>query len=309
MGVIDFVPTGAWEVQRQPQFVEESVYGVLDLADNAWQNIGVVTEIGMEVAIEEDVVRVLGSRDIYNQIKLGIGYAFAIRYRPQGTKFMRYGTELGARTPAPDNTMVAPNGTNFASLSVLLSAYIDNVEKFRIYKGVKTGSVGVAISRDAGIEVTQNMVAKEVTSWDVEPTWTGNTYAGALSGDPWTGVSMGVDPLSIASTVVQCPSFNFNVDQGLGELKATGIESVFYLAPTNRAITLDFSTWVKNNTRITQTKDHTALAVTFLMNAGALVSFAGVKYNSYTSGIVGGSADALTEEISASAKTVTVPVL
>lgn len=309
MGCIDFIPTGAWEVQKHPQFIEESAYGVTDLEDNVFQPVGIVTEVGMEVTIEEDVVRILGSRDIYNQIKLGIGYAFAVRYRPQGTKFMRYGTELPSRTPVPDNTMVAPNGTNFVSLSLLLSAYIDDAEKWRIYKGIKTGSIEVAISRDAGIEVTQNFVAKDITEWVAEPIWVNNQYAGAVTGNPWTGTGMGPNPLNVAATVVQCPEFNFAVEQGLGELKATGIESVCYLSPTNRDITLDFITWVYNNVRIGQVKDHTALALTYLMNAGASASFAGVKFNSYSSGIVGGSTDALTEALAGSAKTLTIPVV
>jgi len=305
-GVIDFVPTGAWEIVRQPQFIEEETFGVLELQDDVWQNVGVVTELGMEVTVEEDIVRVLGSRDIYNQIKLGLGYAFAIRYRAQGTKMLRYGSELPSRTPIPDHTMVSPNGTNFASLSLLLSSYIDNAEKWRIYKGIKTGSVEVAISRDAGTEITQNMVCKEITDWVVEPSWVNNTYAGALAGNPWTGISMGVDPLTVAGTTVQSPAFNITVDQGLGQLKPTGIESVYYLAPTNREITFDFSTWVKNSTRIGQTRDHTALAITFLMNAGATISLTNAKFNSYTSTLTGGSADFLTEEMAGTAKTCTI---
>lgn len=309
-GQIDFVPTGAWEILKQPQFVEEDGgYGVLPLENDVWKNVGVVTEIGMEVTVEEDIVRILGSRDIYNQIKLGLGYAYAIRYRAQGTQFMRYGTELTSRTPIPDHTMVSPNGTNFASLSILLSAYIDNAEKWRIYKGTKTGSVSISISRDAGTEVTQNMVAKDITSWDAEPVFVNNTPAGAISGNPWTGISMGVDPLTVAGTVVQSPAFNLNVDQGLGQLKPTGIESVYYLAPTNREITFDFSTWVKNNDRIGQVKNHTALAISFLMNAGATISLTNSKFNSYTSSIVGGGADFLTEELAGTAKTVTIPLV
>lgn len=263
----------------------------------------------MEVTVEEDIVRILGNRDIYNQIKLGLGYAFAIRYRAQGTQFMRYGTELAARTPTADNTMVLPNGTNFVSLSILLSSYIDNAEKWRIYKGVKTGSVAISISRDAGTEVTQNMVAKDITEWTVEPVWVNNTAAGAISGNPWTGISMGPDPLSVAGTVVQCPTFNLNVDQGLGQLKPTGIESVFYLAPTNRDITFDFSTWVKGSTRIQQVKGHTPLAITFLMNAGATIGIVDAKFNSYNSGIVTGEAEFLMEEVAGTAKTATIPLV
>jgi hypothetical protein len=308
-GQIDFIPTGAWELVRQPQFVEELTYGVMELEDNVWQNIGVVTEIGMEVTVEEDVVRILGNRDIYNQLKLGIEYAFAVRYKAQGTKFMRYGSELPARTPVPDNTMVAPNGTNFASISILLSSYIDNTQKWRIYKGAKTSDIAIGISRDNGIEIEQNFMAKDITTWDVEPTWVNNQYAGSISGNPWTGISMGADPLQVASTTVQCPEINFNIDQGLGQLKPTGIESVYYVGATNREITFDFTTWVKDNTRLSQLKNHTALVVNYLMNAGANIQTTGSKFNSYTSGIVTGSSDFLMEEIAGSSKTITIPLV
>lgn len=306
-GQIDFIPTGAWEVVRQPQMTEELTYGVTELEDDVWQNIGVVTELGMEVTIEEDIVRILGNRDIYNQLKLGVENAFAIRYKAQGTRFMRYGTELVNRAIPPDNTMVAPNGTNFASLSLLLSTFIDDTEKWRLYKGAKTASIAIGISRDNGIEIEQNFMCKSITEWIDEPTWISNTYAGAISGNPWTGISMGADPLDVAGIKVQCPEINFNVDQGLGQIKPTGIESVYYVGATNRAISLDFITWVKNSLRIQQVYNHTSLALTFLMNAGALITTTGTRFNSYTSTIVTGSSDFLQEEIAGSSKTLTVP--
>lgn len=309
-GQIDFVPTGAWELLKHPQYVEEDEgYGILPLDGCVWQNAGVTTEIGMEVTIEEDIVRILGSRDIYNQLKLGVNYAFALRFKAQGTKNLRYGTELLSRTPAPDHTMVAPNGTNFASRSILLSSYIDDTEKWRIYKGAKVSTCAGAISRDAGIEITQNFLCKTITEWTAEPVFTTNTYAGAISGNPWTGISMGPDPLDVAGTKIQCPVFNFNVDQGLAQIRPTGIESVYYLGATNRSVTFDFQTWVKGNKQILDTVGHTAQLIKFLMNAGAELEIANAKYNTYSNTIVTGSAEFSSESVSGTGKTFTVPSL
>jgi hypothetical protein len=309
-GQIDFVPTGAWELILHPQYVEEDDgYGITPLDGNVWQNCGVTTEIGMDVTIEEDVVRILGSRDIYNQLKLGVAYAFALRYKAQGTKNMRYGTELPARTPAPDHTMVAPNGTNFASRSIKLSAFIDDLEKWRLYKGTKVSTIAGAISRDAGIEITENYLCKAITEWTTEPAWTNDTDAGAISGNPWTGISMGPDPLDVAGTKIQCPVFNWSVDQGLGQIRPTGIDSVYYLGPTNRSITFDFQTWVKGNKQILDTVGHTAQLIKYLMNAGAELQIAGSKYNTYSHSIVTGSAEFSSESVSGTGKTFTVPSL
>lgn len=284
-------------------------YGVLPLDGNVWQNCGVTTEIGMDVTIEEDIVRILGNRDIYNQLKLGINNAFALRYKAQGTKNMRYGTELLSRTPAPDNTYVAPNGTNFASRSILLSSMIDDAEQWRVYKGTRVSTTAGAISRDAGIEITQNFLCKDITEWTDEPTFTTNTYAGAISGNPWTGISMGVDPLDVAGTKIQCPVFNWNVDQGLGQIRPTGIESVYYLGATNRSVGFDFQTWVKGSKQILDTKNHTAQLIKYLMYAGAELQLANSRYNSYSHTIVAGSQDFSSESVSGTARTFTIPAL
>jgi hypothetical protein len=309
-GIINFVPTGSWEIVKQPQFVEEEVFGELELDGCNWQNIGIVTEIGMEVSIEEDIIRILGMRDIYEQVKLGVNYAFAMRYRPQGTRYMKYGIDLPNRSIVPDHTMAAPNGTNFASQTILLTAYIDGVEKARIYTGVKTASISIAVNRESpGIECTQNFLCKEISDWITIPSFTNNTYAGAITGVPWSGITSGVDPFTLGGEVVQVPGITLDVNQGLAQLKPTGIESLYYLAPTNRTITYSFETWTKGSSQIQKTRNHDNLALTYLLAPGALASGTGAKHNSYSSTLVGGSEEFLKETVGGNLKTLSIPLV
>ena len=113
---------------------------------------------------------------------------------------MKYGTEL-----------VNGTGTNEKSISILVSKKVNDVELFRVYKGVKTSSITVEITRAGGVNVTQNMKCKTITDWGVTPVFTGTTTFGpAPSGDPVTGISSGTNPLTIAGANYDTPRFRLH---------------------------------------------------------------------------------------------------
>ena len=66
---MSYRPTGAWEYVKQPQYVEETTFGTLPLANTTFTSCGLITDIDKTFNVENDQYRILGSRDIYSQVK------------------------------------------------------------------------------------------------------------------------------------------------------------------------------------------------------------------------------------------------
>ncbi len=285
---------------KLPQFVEETTFGVLPLANTTFTSCGLISDLDKTFNVENEQYRILGNRDIYSQVKLGEQYTFTIKYRPTDTVLMKYGTEL-----------VSGTGTNEKSISILVSKKVDNIEKYRIYRGVKTSSITVEITRTGGITCTQNMKCIGISDWGTAPSFTGTTtYAATPTADPVTGISSGSNPLTIASVNYDTPRFSFTVDQGLQEIKPNGELTLKYLFATNRTITVDFDTWIKDIVLQTAQAAYTAQAVTYQIsntpNPVILATFTSVKFDSSVEQDTAGSTDFSMGKFSGSAKTVTI---
>ena len=300
--MVEYYPTGAWEYIKQPQFVEEVVYGTLPLANTTFTSCGLITEVTREFTIENEQYRILGSRDIHSQIKLGEQHTFSFKYRPVDMTLAKYGTSLPAGT-----------GTNAKSISIFVSKLIDNVEKFKVFTGVKTASITVEITRASGVNVTQNFKCKNISEWGNVPTFTGTTtYAVLPSDDPWTGISSGTDPLTIDTVPYDTPRFSVTVDQGLQELKPNGQLTLKYLYATNRAITVDFDTWIHNTVLNAAQAAYTAQAAEYVLENDTVdtkLVFTSLKFDSASEGDTAGGAEFTMAKFSGTAKTMTISVV
>lgn len=300
--MVEYYPTGAWEYVKQPQFVEEAVYGTLPLANTTFTSCGLITEVTREFTIENEQYRILGSRDIHTQIKLGEQHTFSFKYRPQNMTLAKYGTDLPSGT-----------GTNAKSISILVSKLIDNVEKYKVFTGVKTASITIEITRASGVNVTQNFKCKNITEWGSTPAFTGTTtYATLSADDPWTGISSGVDPLTIDAVAYDTPRFSVTVDQGLQELKPNGQLTLKYLYATNRTITVDFDTWVKDTVLNAAQAAYTAQAAEYMLNNSTQdtkLVFTSLKFDSASEGDTAGGAEFTMAKFSGTAKTMTITVV
>lgn len=295
-----YVPTGAWEYVKQPQFIEETTYGELPLASPTFTSCGLITEATREFTIENEQYRVLGNRDVHTQIKLGEQHTFSLKYRMTDIVLANYGITLPGGT-----------GTNAKSLSILVSKKINDVENYRIFTGVKTASITLEITRAGGINVTQNFKAKNISEWSATPpSFTGTvTYANLPTDDPWTGISSGSDPLDIEGANYDTPRFSMTVDQGLQELKPNGELSLKYLYATNRTITLDMDVWISNTVLNAAQGAYTAQDVVYTLKSGTpttTLTFASVKFDTSSEGDTAGGAEFTMAKFSGTATTVTL---
>jgi len=312
---MSFIPSAQVDVVKRPQFVEEITEGTLPL-DNGLPTPGPITfrtvgwgmTLGEDIAIENDKLRMLGSYDVEKQLKLGQTITSEVTYKPFDFKFAGYGLKKPvAKTVTPaDPTMVAPNGTSGVSISILMSALIEGIEKFKIFTGVKFGGCSGEITRDGGCTFTLPFEAKGVTGWVVEPTWAAGapTYApNPTATNPWTGISGGVDPLTIATVAYDSTSFSFNVDLGMMNYTPLGQSTFKFRKSMQRNMTCEFNTLVKaDNVILGDVTAYTPrdIEYTFFPTTKKL-KFTGVQLESYVQNKDANSTDFWVEELSGQA--------
>jgi hypothetical protein len=204
----------------------------------------------------------------------------------------------------PDPTMVAPNGTSGVSISILMSALINGIEKYKIFTGVKFGGCSGEITRDGGCTFTLPFECKTISDWIVEPTWTGGapTYAAnPTATTPWTGISGGADPLTVETVPYDSTSFSFNVDLGMMNYKPLGQETFKFRKSMQRNMTVEFNTLVKDNIIIGDVRNYTPRDIEYTFATGKKLKFTGVQMESYVRAADANSTDFWIEELSGQA--------
>ena len=302
------------DVIKRPQFVEEKVEGTLPLDNGVGATPGPVTftsvgwgmTLGEEIAIESDKLRMLGSYDVEKQLKLGETITSEITFKPFDFALAGYGIKkpISPAVTPPDPTGVAPNGTVGVSLSILMSARIDGIEKYKIWSGIKFGGCSGEITRDGGCTFTMPFECKSVSDWIAEPTWTGGaaTYApNPTATDPFTGISGGADPLKIATVPYDSTSFSFNVDLGVMSYKPLGQSTFKFRKSMQRNMTCEFNALVKDNILIGDVRGYTPRDVEYTFAPGKSLLFEDVQFESYTRTLDANSTDFGIEELSGQA--------
>ena len=312
---MSFIPSAQVDVVKRPQFVEEKVEGTLPLNNGVSPTPGPITfrsvgwgmTLGEDIAIESDKLRMLGSYDVEKQLKLGQTITSEITYKPFDFKFAGYGLKkpVAPTVTPPDPTMVAPNGTAGVSISILMSALIEGVEKYKIFTGVKFGGCSGEITRDGGCTFTLPFECKAVTGWVVEPTWSSGapTYApNPTATNPFTGISGGADPLTVATVPLDSTSFSFNVDLGMMNYTPLGQSTFKYRKSMQRNMTVELNNLVKaDNVMIGNVTGYTPQDVEYTFFTGKKLKFTGVQFESYVQNKDASSTDFWIEELSGQA--------
>lgn len=295
------VPTGAPDVIKKPQFVEEPVEGTLPLSGPTFKTCGLVQSLGQDISIENNKIRPLGEYDVKKQVKLGEVYTSEIKFQPDNFALMKYGMLLPVSpttTPA-DKTMVAPNNTVGVSISILMSALIDGVEKYKIYTGVKFNGISAEITREGGFNVTMPFQCISISDWVVAPTFSpAATYAADPTANPWSGISSGADPLTINSVIYDTTSFKFDIDLGVERFRPNGVTAFKYSKAFQRNLAVSWNALVINNVMIGDLRSYTPRNVAYTIATGKVLTFNAVRAESYSASLEGGSTDFAMEEFS-----------
>lgn len=254
---MSYIPTGAFYIQKRPQYVEESTFGTTP-SSPTFLSVGSMQDMAYNADIPNVKYRQLGSRDIYQVIKTGEMYGIVFKYQPFNTNFMKYGTEY------PN---LSATGNVAKSLSMVWSQNINNVENFFLASGFRTERIEIDVTETA-VMVTQTMVGKNISTPTTTYPGTGTpTYAAADTGNPWTGLTSGSLPLTINSLNYDVTRFRVSVAQNLDKVKPNGETVIKFLEPTNRDIVVDMDMVVQNTTTLADVKTLVARNATYMLNS------------------------------------------
>ena len=239
---INFVPTAPWLFLKPPQYVEETSFGVTP-ASPVFKLMGSITGISPNIGITKEVVRSVGRRDPTTQTKMMEVFSGSFKYRPFASDFLKYGVNL------PNDA--TPAGTNAASVTILWSQLINNVEKYFILQGCKTDKISVEISKDGGVVVGQDLRWSKTYMFQANATAAGittPTYISTIPNtQPWSSLTGGANPFTIEGTVWPVDRLKVDVNQNLFSISPNGSSSVEYLGAGIREISVDFDTWNYNS--------------------------------------------------------------
>lgn len=267
---------------------------------------GFVESLGEDIAENNNQIRPLGSFDVQKKIRLGEEITGEIVFQPFDFKLMKYGINnpiAPSATPA-DPTMVAPNGTNGVSLSILYTALINGVEKWKVYKGVRFDGCSATIERESGFKVTMPFHCKDVTDWVVTPTFTpAATYASAPALTPWSGITSGADPLDINGVKLDTTSFKFDIGWTIARPSFNGLTTYKLSKPIKREIKVSFNTVTIGGATVGDLRGYTPRDIEYTIVAGGTnkIKFNACNFDTYSKPVEGDSDDIWMEEYEAQA--------
>lgn len=242
---LGFTPTGHWLFKKPPQYIEETSFNTPP-ANPTFKLVGFLASITPAAAITKDEVRVVGSRDPVSQPKMTETYGLSLKWRPTNTgkmDFAKYGTNLANET--------TPAGTNAASVAIAWSFTVNGTEKYFIATGCKTDSISIEVTKDGGVNVSQELKCKQIRQHLTDLTSAGITTPTYITSfpveDPWSSIDGGTAPFSIEGTEWKTDRFKLDVNQNLAEVAPNGTTSLEYLQPTERECSVDFDTWLKDS--------------------------------------------------------------
>ena len=306
---MSYVPTAAADIIKQPQFTEETVDGTLPTVvtgGTTFVSCGFVESLGEDIKEANNQVRPLGSYDVQKKIQLGEEITSSIVFQPSDFKLMKRGilTPVAPSATPPDPKMVAPNGTNGVSISILFTALINGTEKWKVYTGVRFDGCSGTIERAGGFKVTMPFHAKNVTDWTATPTFTpAAVYAANPALTPWSGITSGADPLDINGTKYDTTSFKFDIGWTIARPSFNGLTTYKLSKPIKREIKVSFDTVTIGGTLVGDLRGYTPRDIEYTIVAAGVnkMKFNQCNFDSYSKAVSGASDEIWMEQYEAQA--------
>lgn len=288
-----YVPTGAFEIVKKLQHVEESTFGVTpNSATFALSAHGAL--LRETTTIRANHYRDLGSRDLYQLLKTGQLHSFELRYQPHSTALIRYGTEL-------------PNGSGTIdkALTMLYTGKVNGTESWFRHLGSRTDQIEIEVT-EASVQVVQNFLCREIPAEVTSDPLTTPNYAGADTTAVWTGATPGSNPLVINSNNVDTPRFKVTVNWALEVGKPNGELLAKWIHPTNRSIAVEFDTWKKDGVLRADALSLTARAATYTLISGKTIGLTDLYLERYSKSYDANATAHQLETLAGTAKSLTV---
>jgi hypothetical protein len=261
------IPSGGWSVLKNPQWVEESVYGTFP-TNPAMNWIGAVDSFDPKADMQSIMVPQVGTEDLKYILKGAEVYTMDIEFGLQTSTFAKYGIAgQGGGT-----------GTIDKSLSVLFSAKLNAVENFVQILGSRIGSFTISSQTGQLTKAKCQLQAKAIpVPSTTNPIGTG-TFATDPATNPWTFYDGGTNPVTIGAVNPDVREFSVTFERNLERLHVLGQSQQKFLPPKQRRITGSFTiVWEDVNQYTNLTSDTGVTIAWVLKSAVSTVTLTGCK--------------------------------
>lgn len=276
---MSYVPSTNKDYLRRIQYTE----GALG-TDNVFLNVGFTSRFNSTLTNDREVIRELGFEDIGYDLKLGEVITAELGWRAVEPSMIKYCMALCASTGTPANP-----------INILENCRINNASKFFVTEGLKPTRLSLTYARM--LELSANFVGLKqgdaIDETDLETLIGADPglaqYAGNITTAPWSNLSGGTTtPVTIdsGSGYVAYPNISFSMDVGraIATNQPSGNATPTHIDVTNREITGNWTTILKDDPFYTAVKNGQQLQMKIRLKAGGTpcdLSLTDLVFNSY----------------------------
>ncbi len=264
-------PIGGWLVLKNPQFAEESSYGVFP-TNPAMSWIGVVNSCVPKADMQSIMVPQVGAEDLKYVIKGAEVYSLELDLALQNSTFAKYATQ----------SQGGGAGTIDKSLSLLFSAKLggnpSGTENFLQLLGSRIGSLTLSSRVGELTRIRCQLQGKAVpVPSTTSPIGTGS-FATDPGTNPWTFYDGGTNPVTIGGVNPDVREISVTFERNLERLHVVGQSQQKFLPPKHRRITGNFTILWEDTTQYTNLTSDTGVTISWVLkSATSTLTLTGCK--------------------------------
>jgi hypothetical protein len=256
---------------KHPGHAVETSIGTAD-PNGVYTHLGYDSDLTETATSEHEDTGLFGYYDLVASSLTGLTYNWGMTFKMIDDVLAKWCCNL----PISGNSATLDKSKTF-----LYSQKIDGVENYKLFKGCLPTSFTLRVTRPmvqatvAGraqtitdFATTSGLTSPNLAALSVKPTlqpWTGK--------DTTTGV-VGVHPLTIAGVQMSTLEFTMTVNWTLAELTPLGLITYQEIGPSARRITLEFTTYRKGDTFLSDLSSYTPVAVDFKIHNASPILWA-----------------------------------
>jgi len=251
---VSITPSGGWFVVKNPQYVEETMYGTFP-TNPAMNWIGAVDNFDPKADMQSIMVPQVGTEDLKYILKGAEVYTMDLEFGLQTSTFAKYGI----------SSQGGGAGTIDKSLSVLFSAKLNTVENYVQFLGSRIGSFTISSQTGQLTKAKCQLQAKAIPLPSSSSPIGSGSFATDPATNPWTFYDGGANPVTIGAANPDVREFSVTFERNLERLHVLGQSQQKFLPPKQRRITGNFTIVWEDVNQYTNLTSDTGVTITWVL--------------------------------------------
>ena len=251
---MSITPSGGWFVVKNPQYVEETMYGTFP-TNPAMNWIGAVDNFEPKADMQSIMVPQVGTEDLKYILKGAEVYTMDLEFGLQTSTFAKYGI----------SSQGGGAGTIDKSLSVLFSAKLNTVENYFQVLGSRIGSFTISSQTGQLTKAKCQLQAKAIPLPSSSSPIGSGSFATDPATNPWTFYDGGANPVTIGAANPDVREFSVTFERNLERLHVLGQSQQKFLPPKQRRITGNFTIVWEDVNQYTNLTSDTGVTITWVL--------------------------------------------